>query len=148
MTYFKDLNPCSYFGKWSETLSAIGWLDMGNDFAKGAVSDENFMALVRLCADPWQPVAVAGRHRCPFCRFTGGPAEFIYRGVDVALGASNVFVPCGDRVFVAPTMIVHYIDAHEYAPPSEFQEAVMRCPEMRSFAYLKEMKLRRILVSR
>ncbi|NNB86422.1 hypothetical protein HJC10_33875 [Corallococcus exiguus] len=43
-------------------------------------------------------------------------------------------------MFIAPTMIVHYIDAHEYVPPMEFQEAALKCPEMRSMAYLKAIR--------
>jgi hypothetical protein len=148
VTFFKDLDSCSYFGKWEELLTAVGWLEDGNDFAKGTVREDFFTALVRLCAEPWQPVAVAGRQPCPFCRFTKGPGQLLYGGMTVALGAANVFVPGVDRVFVAPTMIVHYIDAHEYAPPPEFQDAVMRCPGMKSFAYLKAMKARGITVSR
>ena len=31
----------------------------------------------------------------------------------------------------------HYIDAHEFQPPPEFQRAVMSCPPMRSMEYFK-----------
>jgi hypothetical protein len=34
-------------------------------------------------------------------------------------------VPCGDdRYFAAPNLIIHYIEAHGYAPPDEFLLAV------------------------
>ena len=147
MTFYYDLAPCPYFGKWEKSLTAVGWLENGYEFVKGAVSEDFFTALVGLCVEPWQPLAVAGRQPCPFCRLTGGPGELIYR-MTVALGTANLFVPGGERVFVAPTMVVHYIDAHEYAPPPEFQEAVLQCLKMKSFTYLKEMKVRGISVSR
>jgi DNA-binding transcriptional ArsR family regulator len=38
-------------------------------------------------------------------------------------------------VYVAPIGIPHYVAAHWYRPPTEFIEAVMRCPEYGSTAY-------------
>ncbi|RKG90751.1 hypothetical protein D7V88_10505 [Corallococcus terminator] len=140
MSYFQDLSPCSYFGRWEESLLAVGWLDSEHAFTKGAVGEDFFAGLIRLCMQPWQPAVFAGRHPCPFCRFTGGHGGVTYQGMTVSIGAENVFVPGLERVFVAPTMIAHYIDAHEYVPPQVFQEAVLRCPEMRSMAYLKAVK--------
>ena len=40
-----------------------------------------------------------------------------------------------------PSMIAHYIDAHAYAPPAVFWEAVMKCPEMWSDAYAQALIL-------
>jgi hypothetical protein len=37
-------------------------------------------------------------------------------------------VPNGDVLFVAPEMIVHYVEQHQYAPPKEFVAAVLRSP--------------------
>lgn len=138
--FFKDLDACTYFGRWSESLSAIGWLQIGHDFRKGPVSEEFFAALVRLLINPWQPVAMGGRGSCGFCRFSMGPAHLSYGGSTVALGTTNLFVPGAEGIFVAPSLIAHYIDAHEYCPPDVFQEAVVGCPEMRSLAYLKKIK--------
>ena len=140
MAFFQDLSPCSYFERWESSLLAVGWLDNGHAFTKGTVGEEFFAALIRLCVQPWQPAVLAGRHPCPLCRFTGGPGAVTYQGMTVSIGGANVFVPGLERVFVAPTMIAHSIEAHEYAPPMVFQEAVLRCPEMRSVAYLKAIK--------
>lgn len=40
-------------------------------------------------------------------------------------------------IYIAPSTVIHYIDAHHYCPPDEFQKAVVNCPEMRSMNYLK-----------
>lgn len=56
-------------------------------------------------------------------------------GLVVRFGANNLFVPGEGLIYVAPSMIAHYIDAHAYEPPSVFWEAVMKCPEMWSDAY-------------
>lgn len=56
-------------------------------------------------------------------------------GVVIRFGANNLFVPGEGVIYVAPSMIAHYIDAHAYEPPAVFWEAVMKCPEMWSDAY-------------
>lgn len=53
----------------------------------------------------------------------------------VRFGATNLFVPGEGCVYIAPSMIVHYLDVHDYDPPAIFWEAVMNCPEMRSDTY-------------
>jgi hypothetical protein len=140
MATFKDLDPLTYFGKWQESLRAVGWIDSRSDYPQGMTTEEVFLALVRLCADPWQPVVSAGRQRCSLCRYSGGPAEVSYGGMTVRLGTANVFVPAEQYVLVAPTMVVHYIDAHGYTPPEVFQRSVLHCPPMKSSAYLAEMR--------
>jgi hypothetical protein len=56
-------------------------------------------------------------------------------GLVVHFGANNLYVPGEGCVYVAPSMIVHYIDVHRYEPPAAFWEAVMKCPEMSSETY-------------
>jgi hypothetical protein len=147
MAEFEDLAPLTYFGKWEESLSAVGWLEATVGFARGAVSEIFFEKLVRLCVNPWQPATAAGHHPCSMCRFTGGPPSISLGGMTVQLGVSNLFVPSKSTIFVAPTLIVHYIDAHEYQPPEVFQQAVLDCPDMRSMAYLKLIKARGLALS-
>jgi hypothetical protein len=40
---------------------------------------------------------------------------------------------------VSPSSIAHYIDAHGYCPPAVFQEAAMKCPQMRSADYMRAL---------
>jgi hypothetical protein len=141
MTY-SDLASCDYFGKWQDVLLAVGWLEAGRPFSKGAVSKEFFRALVQLGRDPWQPLVAAGRQTCSLCRFTGGPGELRFEETALALGAANIFVPGKVGVYVAPSLIAHYVDGHDYCPPKEFQDAVVRCPTMKSFAYFRELRAR------
>jgi hypothetical protein len=136
---YEDLSPCTYFGAEQELL-AVGWLDSESTFSKGQVSPNFFKSLVELLVDPWQPVAMAGKQPCLLCRFTGGPSEIRYADMTARLGAATLFVPNVDQVFVAPSLVAHYIDAHGYCPPAEFQTAVANCPPMRSMEYLKLMR--------
>ena len=146
MAYYADLDACDYFGRWENILIAVGWHEPGHLFATGPVSKDFFAKLVRMLSNPWEPVAVAGRQRCPFWRFTGGPHELCFEGDTISLGSSNLFVPCNEGVFVAPSLIAHYVDAHEYYPPRHFQEAVMKCAEMKTVPYLREMKSKGLIL--
>ncbi len=140
MTHFPDL---SRMPDDRLTLVAVGWLEPEHAYERGAVDERFFHRLMELLVEPWQPFAAAGFHRCGFCRFSGGLAPvtcYPMRSADrltVTVGAANVFVPGRDVLYMAPSLIVHYIDAHEYKPPGEFIDAVMACPEMRSAGYLK-----------
>jgi hypothetical protein len=46
-------------------------------------------ALLGLLANPWEPLAFAGFHRCEFCRISGGPSQM----QGLSLGTSNLYVP-------------------------------------------------------
>lgn len=138
MTHYADLSPCDYLPLADARKPlAIGWLDAESPYPKGDV-DEQFMAkLVELLVDPWQPAVAMGRHECPFCRFSGGPATFQFGNTTARMGVSNLFVPATGVIYVAPSLILHYIDSHGYAPPEEFRRGVMECPTMKSIQYLK-----------
>lgn len=148
MSYFADLSPCTEFPiAYSDKLLAVGWLDKEQAYAKGFVPQTVVTRLVELLVNPWQPVASLGWHNCPLCRFTSGPRQFnlttdtLDTGyITIQMGTNNLFVPAQDCIFVAPSLILHYMDAHEYAPPQSFQQAVMACPDMRSMAYLKAIR--------
>ena len=140
MSYFEDLSPWQFAGVTHDALKAVGWLDAGKRYSKGAVTSQFFEALLQLLVQPWQPVVAAGRHGCSLCRFSGGPGQITFGGATVTIGASNVYVPGDGVIYVAPSLVVHYVDAHEYQPPIEFMEAVLRCPPMRSLQYLRAIR--------
>jgi hypothetical protein len=140
MTYYPDLSRCDYFGRWSNILVAVGWNDARQPFARGPVSGSFFSALVRALSTLWQPVVTAGYHGCVFCRFTGGPSQLAFDGSVVSLVNGNLFIPGKNCIYVSPAMVAHYIDAHEYCPPPEYQVAVENCPTVGSAAYLREIR--------
>jgi len=87
---------------------------------------------LRSFADPWQPAVAGGAHRCEFCpsrsdgRFTGG--------------SRNIWIPAESIVYVAPELVLHYIEAHAYCPPDGFIAAVLACPQQGSDAYRERMR--------
>lgn len=137
MAHFEDLSDWPLAGMPIGTLKAVGWLELGAPYPIGSVSERFFEALVRLLVEPWQPAVAAGRHPCTSCKFSGGPTGLTYKGTTILLGASNVYVPGDGVIYVAPSLVAHYVDAHEYQPPAEFIDAVLRCPPMRSMPYLQ-----------
>src|SRR5688572_5505169 len=118
MAWFEDNSPCDYFGaEPASVLRAVGWLERGKPFSIGTVNRRIYEKLTELCKDPWEPIACAGSHACDLCQFA-----------PEAHGAKNVFIPATGFLYVCPELILHFINAHKYAPPQEFCEAVLICP--------------------
>jgi hypothetical protein len=106
------------------TVRAVGWLANGHAFTSGAVSDAFVEKLRRDLRSSWQPCVACGVHFCDFCpshRFGG---------------SRNVWFPSDSVKYVAPELILHYIEFHSYRPPDEFVEAVTKCPEQGSDEFL------------
>jgi hypothetical protein len=125
MSYFPDLTPWSCFGH--DRLIAVGWLEGGKPFPTGSVDPALVAKLRALFVDAWQPVHSLGPYKCTLCsrwKLFGRPVS-----------QRKLFVPGTGFLYVAPDLILHYIEAHQYAPPAEFLEAVRACPEMNSPAY-------------
>ena len=126
--WYEDLTECGYFGEEiAQSLTAIGWLENGKDFQKGAFSKDCFFKLCEFQKNPWTFAMCAGFHECDLCQFQG------------QTGGSNIFVPHNGKIYVCPELITHYINNHFYLPPDEFIEAALNCPPQKSMAYLKKM---------
>jgi hypothetical protein len=166
MTWYADLGRIDYFREYSfPGLRAVGWLGDGHPFPQGEVSQEFVERLSLLLVYPWDPVEFRGFHTCEFCpdpellpvssaddpgEHTGNQRPMrrlafnrvslpeIVVGAEVAkLGVANLFVPGKRCVYVAPSLIAHYILVHRYSPPKKFVDAVLRCPETHSVEYLQ-----------
>lgn len=140
MAYYPDLSLCEYVNaEPGSPCLAVGWLDAGHAFAQGDVSREFFERLCALLADPWTFAVFAGVQRCEFCRFSGGGIANFGSYQVSAVGSGLLFIPSGPTIYISPTNIAHYIDAHGYSPPEDFQRSVLECPEMRSMEYKKAL---------
>jgi hypothetical protein len=116
-------------------IRAVGWLGKRaglpglfgakHPFTVGEV-DPGFVERLREhIRNAWQPVVAMGCHSCEFC---GNPQ---------AKGCRNVWIPTRSLIYVAPELIVHYIDVHCYLPPREFVNAVMQCPPQKSAEFFR-----------
>ena len=119
MSYFPDLGPETQ-GVQGEHIRAVGWLHPDYPYTKGEVSAEflarlkDFASMCAASGDALYFGAMGGVHHCEFC--------------GKALGSTTFGVPSGDVLFVAPDMILHYVQRHEYSPPAEFVAAVLKSP--------------------
>jgi hypothetical protein len=123
MTFFADLTPHSYTPTDGLLVLNIGWLDKGCPFVRAATSPQFHEALRLLCQRPIH--LHRGFHICQFC-----PREdpAIWPPSDprrLGNGQIRVLGRDGDTWYAAPTMIYHYVVAHEYQPPEVFIEAVL-----------------------
>jgi hypothetical protein len=125
LTWFADQSVCDYFPfQGTIPLRVIAWLDAEHDYPRGKTRREVWVKLKDLLKDPWQPLITCGFHPCNLCMFESE-----------AKGERNLFVPGDGFLYVCPELIVHYINAHGYAPPEDFCEAVLRCPDTQSMQY-------------
>lgn len=152
MAYFRDLTRCTYGGLPHRAAGelAVGWLSVAYPFPTGNFPSDLLDRLAELVENPVN--RFRGMHDCDIClpavehRFPEPPEEhqgvlmqslgtwivsertdwsvrIAGREIDVGNGEIQV-VGEGNVVYVAPTMILHYIVAHRYLPPEEFLRAV------------------------
>src|ERR1043165_5309086 len=115
MTAYRDLERIDLFE--GPGFLAVGWLERDTSFPTGLTPASVFQRLEVLLADPFQPVVSAGKHACTLCQFKSERS-----------GSINLFVPGNGVIYVCPELVLHYINAHHYAPPTEFCDAVLQCP--------------------
>jgi len=112
MAFFADLTGYAYGLDEPDVLN-IGWLGKPHEFTIGPTSTAFRIALEELCDNPI--LLHRGVHRCDFCK----PANR-------ATGNGQIRLEHQDgQVFAAPTMVYHYVTAHDYKPPDTFIEAVL-----------------------
>lgn len=130
MAYFDDLTPYTYGAADPDpTILNVGWLSNSHDFEKRAPNQDFVAALRKLVATPVN--LYRGRHYCEFCpqpQFSRAATEVVsVIETDCAWGNGEIRVKGGEDVtYVAPTLILHYVEEHDYAPPEVFVRAVKR----------------------
>jgi hypothetical protein len=123
--YFEDLSPYSYsipsntpigvdIGRYASAVN-VGWLADGYTFEIGSSPKKLLSKLRKLAKHAKNPMF--GFHECDICvsswrRTPHGNGEIHVVGSD-------------DLMYIAPTLIVHYIAAHKYLPPAAFIDAVL-----------------------
>jgi hypothetical protein len=121
MTYYPDMSRETVCTGPNDDVRAFGWIEPCYPYTKGPVTTEFLARLKEFASRSVQSTADAGLILFAgsyTCKFKGCGKE----------GRLNFGVPAGDLLFVAPEMVVHYIEQHGYAPPREFINAVMVAP--------------------
>lgn len=128
----EDLKPYTYTKKEGlENAIAIGWLE-GDDLhhKTGDVPTELIKTLKKYEIQN----RFRGFHCCEYCSEWGSTS---------ANGNGELWVFNGDKLYIAPYLIIHYIEEHKYKPPQEFIDAVLNGFRYDSPGY--EMRLSKIL---
>jgi hypothetical protein len=120
----------------SGSLRLVGYLSREHDYPKGKTSDAVFdrlaeMVLLRL-------VSWGGYHYCELelRGLNQAQPELYWRGMVIPRRcSSDILVPAVMVVYQAPALILHYIRAHQYLPPTCFLDAALKCPNARSQEY-------------
>ncbi len=121
MAYYPDLSPYVYVGAIPGALN-VGWLDRAHEFPKGKVPSAVVGKLKQLATAP--TVRHRGFHCCEFC----GPIEALRWPEKERRCSLVISVRSEGKIYAAPAMIAHYIQAHGYLPPPEFLRAVEEWP--------------------
>ncbi len=114
MTYFKDLSAGHFNRPEPDIFVYVGWLSQTHPYEQGDTPPGFIERLTLFCENPPEEYALFGFHACEFCgRF---------------LGSNEIRVIGVDKVYAAPVLIFHYVEAHNYRPPQEFIDAVLAAP--------------------
>lgn len=110
----KDLTPYTYSHiEGLEGALAVGWLE-GDDLSHntGKVSLE----VIKLLKEYKVLNLRMGVHMCEYCSEDSKT---------IANGNGEIWVVKGNKTYIAPYLIIHYIEEHNYKPPEEFIDAVL-----------------------
>lgn len=135
MTYFSDLTPYSYMRDSHRQhhdeprpdlpLLNIGWLDAVHPFPTGECPDGLIPALNRLSQVRVQQTR--GYHFCELC--LKAPPDNAHDAAtlaeQVARGSAEFRVAGRGVVYAVPELITHYVQTHNYLPPTEFSLATL-----------------------
>ena len=127
--FFADLTPYEYgYELPRSNVLNVGWLARGHVFAVGPVPETFVSALRRLAKSPEN--LYRGYHACEFCpvpplvvdsagrRVINPPGDSMGNGEIRVTGSNGI-------VYVAPVLVAHYVEVHNYLPPAEFIQAVI-----------------------
>jgi hypothetical protein len=126
--YFPDFSHYVYGREFPEShILNVGWLSKEHAFKRGPSPE---WLVIRLRDRIAAPVNLfRGSHACEFC--PEPPTKTLPGGIKIAdhpkhtLGNGEIRVRALDgKIYVAPVLICHYVECHQYLPPSEFIEAV------------------------
>lgn len=113
-----------------ENVRNVGWLKEGQVFPSGAIEPQLVhrlkQAFVGIGNFDAEAVLIRGaQHRCEICGASPGMVQV--NGKEKRLGASEIWLPeTQERYFAAPSLVIHYIEDHQYLPPVEFIAAISK----------------------
>lgn len=142
---YDDLTPYSHLIEpfFFEHVLNIGWIYPKKKFGLGRVPSSNFDCLINIAFGDYSLKAIVEPARslpwCPICE-----AEVEIERSGRLLCDSEIWIPGDGRIYSSPITVIHYIEKHNYLPPKEFLNAVVRVDPFDSFdaqsIYLQKLK--------
>jgi hypothetical protein len=123
MTVFADLSPYDPPPD-PRPRVRVGWVGLDQPYATGSVLPAVCDRLAAATIHLRQGTDGAAR----MCEICDNPTEvmILSAGVQrVMLGMGELHIDGAAHRFVAPDLLLHYISAHQYAPPKPFIDAVL-----------------------
>lgn len=102
----------------------VGWLDNHIEYTQGNTPFELIERLFEILNSQGDFLArvnqIRGVHTCNFCGADKFQNSFI--------GSCELWIPGadGETYFAAPSLIIHYIQEHNYCPPKNFIESALK----------------------
>ena len=130
MAYFVDLSEYSYLEKFADRKCLnVGWLSGDVKFSKGNIAPE-LIDKLKLLSKNLEHIT-RGHHYCEFCEppiFSPRGENFVCTLVkDAPNGNGEIWLDSEDGTrYIAPALLVHYIEEHNYLPPKEFLDALSK----------------------
>lgn len=144
--WFEDLSEWDFFGrKLSKTLFGeeystipitVGWLEKGKSYTTGKSPEILIEKLYEFIKTREITHAFLGVHECGLCNVKLPPGRL---NVIDGLGSKTTFIAYKETLYIFPDLIVHYIQAHSYLPPTEFIEAVLDSAPQETIEYFKQI---------
>ena len=120
--HYADLTPFEYNSAYSGLN--VGWLDSAHEFPTGVVPHGFLAALFGVIASgDHTRCAAAGGHVCNLC--DSRQAIYELDGDEIMVGNTEISVPYDGTDYIAPTLIYHYVQSHDYLPPEPFIRGVI-----------------------
>jgi len=115
--FYPDLMTCTYNkvrnGFVQSALVTIGWLERDYHFSTGETPTAFAEKLLDLCDN--SIYRIRSNYVCDLCTKLDSQA----------IVEAEIWVPGKEnKIYVAPSLIYHYVTEHQYRPPDEFIEAV------------------------
>lgn len=131
----QDLDPylgCTADAQLGIDPLAVGWLHRGQPFDTGPTPPQLLDHLLTFCLDQHTVCAPPHSRPCPLCGERPDPLYIEGEGPNtgtVHFGIAQIRVIGEDDIYAAPTLIHHYIAAHQYRPPDVFIRAILHGPQ-------------------
>jgi hypothetical protein len=116
MTHYNDLTDYEYFSNTDNAVN-VGWLSKDQEYATGETPQAALDKIIELTKKPVN--LCRGFHECEFCQEQSTPTLY-------GNGEIRVTDPDTGKTYASPMMILHYILNHDYRPPEEFIQTLIK----------------------